>query len=127
MKNEKDLRKEVDQILSDRLSTAIKAYQAQRDQDFNELAALKKAVETLEADKADVQKTMADLNTRKTSGLAEHNRLTQKLNWMGRQLKGKKNQVDALMKKLTEIEIDPKTLNLLLTYHEKEGNKNGKG
>jgi len=126
MKNKKDLKKEIEQILSDKLSTAIEAFQTERDQDFNELVVVKKAVETFEAEKADVQKTMGSLNTKKTSGLAEHNRLTQKLNWMNRQLKGKKGQADDLFKKLTELTVDPKTLNLLLTF-KAHGGKNEEG
>ena len=122
-----NLRKEINEILSDKLDDAVKAFHTQRDQDFEELIALGKTVELAETERADVQKKMGDLNTAKTSDLAEYNRLTQKLTWLERQLKGKQNQVDALMGKLTKLEVDPKTLTLLLTYHEKKGHKNEKG
>ena len=123
----KALRKEIDQALIDKLDMAIKEFQAQRDEQLKEVVALKKSVETLEAEKAGIVEAMKGLNTAKTSDLAEYNRLTQKLTWLERQLKGKQNQVDALMGKLTKLEVDPQTLNLLLTYHEKKGHKNEKG
>jgi len=116
MKTQRDLRKEVDEALSKKLTDAVKAFQAQRDSDFKELVTLKKAVEVVKAERADIQNIMGGLNTRKTSGLAEYNRLTQKLNWMDRQLKGKKGQADTLMTKLTELTVDPKTLTLLLHF-----------
>ncbi|HUV58519.1 MAG TPA: hypothetical protein VMW09_00210 [Desulfatiglandales bacterium] len=123
MKTQNDLREEIDAILSSKLDDAVKAFQTERGQDFNELVALKKAVESLEAEKAGIVEVMKGLNTKKTSGMAEYNRLTSKLSWFDRQLKGKRGQIDVLMKKLTEIEVDPKTLTLILAYHEKEGNK----
>ena len=121
MKN--DLRKEVDEILKGKLADAIAAYQANRDQDFDELVALKRAIESLENERADVQKTMGALNTRKSGDLGDYNRLTQKTNWLDRQIKGKKSQVNTLMSKLTQLNVDPNTLTLLLAFQGGETNE----
>ena len=121
MKN--DLRKEVDEILKGKLADAIAAYQANRDQDFDELVALKRAIESLENERADVQKTMGALNTRKSGDLGDYNRLTQKTTWLDRQIKGKKSQVNTLMSKLTQLNVDPNTLTLLLAFQGGEKNE----
>ena len=112
MKN--DLRKEVDEILKGKLADAIAAYQANRDQDFDELVALKRAIESLENERADVQKTMGALNTRKSGDLGDYNRLTQKTNWLDRQVRAKRNQANSLMSKLTQLNVDPEVLALVL-------------
>jgi len=112
----KTLRKEILEILSNKLSTAIEAFEAQRNSDLKELVTFKKIVKNLETEKENIQNTMANLNTKRVSDLGEYNRLTQKLNWLSRQLKGKKSQIDALMGKLTELEVNPKMLSLLLTF-----------
>jgi len=109
-----NLRKEIDAILSSKLNDALQAYQTEQDQDFEKLAVLKESIESLEAERADVQKKMGSLNVRKNADLAEHNRLDGKLRWLERQMKEKRSQIDALMAKLTEV--DPKTLNLLLNF-----------
>jgi len=127
MKSKKDLKREISELLNDKFDTAIETLQAQRDQDFEELIALRETVELAEADRAAIQGTIGDLNTAKASDLAEHNRLTQKLAWLDKQIRKKKNHVADLMGKLTELEVNPKTLNLLLTYHETERDKNEKG
>ena len=125
----KALRKEINEILTNKLNAAVKAFQAQREQDLADLFALKGEVDKLEVERADIQKTMAGLNTRKARDLAENNRLDGKLRWIDRQLKGRRGQIDTLMTKLTEIKADPETLSLLLhfrEYQEKEGGKHEK-
>ena len=112
----KGLEKEVNEILRGKLSDAIEAFQAERDQDLTALAELKESVKSLEAELVAAEQSMRGLNTRKASGLAEHNRMTSKLSWIVRQLRSKRSQADALMRKLTEVEIDPKTLSLILNF-----------
>lgn len=120
------LRKEVDEILTNKLNDVIKEFEAQRDQDLEELAALRKAVEDLETEKESIQKKMAGLNTRRSREMGEHNRLTQRLSRFPKVFKMKRAQIEELMIKLTEIDISPKTLNLILASRGKDGGKNAK-
>jgi len=114
MKNE--LRKEVDEILTNKLEDAIKRFEAERNEQLEQLLTLRKAVEDLELEKAGIMEAMKGLNTRRASDLGEHNRLDGKLRWLERQMKGKRGQVDTLFARLTEVDIDPKTLTLFLHF-----------
>jgi len=121
----KALREEINAILINKLKDAIEAFEASRNQNFDELIVVKGEVENLQAQKAGIVEAMGKLNIGKSRDLGEHNRLTQKASWLNRQVKGKQDQVEKLMEKLTSIHVDPQTL-LLLTYHGKGGGKDEK-
>lgn len=126
----KALKNEINGILTSKLADAITTFEAGRDADIAELVELRKAVETIATERAGIVEAMGKLNPKKARDLGERNRLDVKLRWIDRQLEGKKDQAGALMTRLIEIEVDPRTLNLLLnfrTYHEKRGGKNENG
>lgn len=123
----KALKKEIDAILVNKLNDAVEAYQVQREQDFEELAELRKAVEDLETERESIQKKMGGLNTRRASEMGEHNRLARALSRFPKKLKADRALIEELMIKLTEIDISPQTLNLILTYRGKGGGENEEG
>ena len=116
MKSEKELRKEIDKILADKVSVAVKAFQAQRDSDFKELMDLYQALETIEGKKAPFLKERGDLNRLKNADLARSNYLDIHLPYLEKQANGIQHQIETVTQKLTEVEIDPKTLNFLLNF-----------
>ena len=116
MKTEKELRKEIDKILSDKVSVAVKAFQAERDEDFKELLTFNQNLEPLEGKKVAALGEKKGLNLLRNDDLAKSNQLDIKLRWLDGQIKGCKEQIEKVTLKLTEVEIDPKTLNLFLNF-----------
>ena len=73
MKTEKELRKEIDKILSDKVSARIKEFQAQRDEDFKRLVDLNQSLETIEGKRAGFLKEQIGLNRLKDKDLGRFN------------------------------------------------------
>jgi chromosome segregation ATPase len=116
MKTEKELRKEVDKILGDKVNAAIKAFQESRDKDFKELMTLNQALEDLEKKKAPFLEEKKGLNTMINKDLARWNFLDRHIPWLEKQIKGCKDQIEKITQKLTEVEVDSKTLNFFLNF-----------
>jgi len=112
----KDFRKEVDKILSGKLDDAVKAYQAARESDFQRLTELSKSLEGLENKKAASEDEKRGLNPMKSKEKTRFDTLTLQGPRIERNIKKIKAEINSIMKKLTEIEIDPKTLTLLLHF-----------
>ena len=116
MKSEKELRKEVDKILGDKVSVAIKAFQESRDKDFKELLTLNQTLEDLERKQAPFLEEKKGLNRMREKDLARWNFLDRHIPWLEKQIKGYKEQIEKVTQKLTEVEIDPKTLKFFLNF-----------
>jgi hypothetical protein len=62
MKTAKELKKEVDKILGEKVSLAIKDFQAERDQELAELTELSESLERCETEKEQMSKELSSLN-----------------------------------------------------------------
>jgi DNA repair exonuclease SbcCD ATPase subunit len=116
VKTLKELQKEIEKVLGDKVSVAVKAFQAQREEDFKELMSLNERLEDLEKKKAPFLEEKKGLNTLIDKDLGRFNYLENHLRWLDGQIKGYKDQIEKLTQKLTEVEIDPKTLSLFLNF-----------
>ena len=117
MKTEKELRKEVDKILGDKVNAAIKAFQESRDKDFKELMTLNQTLEDLEKKKAPFLEEKRGLNRMRDKDLARSNFLDGHIPWLEKQIKGVQNNIEKIIGKLTDIpEFDSRTLNFFARF-----------
>ncbi len=114
MKTEKELRKEIDKILADKVSARIKEFQLARDGNFKEIMTLETNLATLEEKRAPFLEEKKSLNTLIDKDLARWNFLDRHIPWLEDQIKGCQNEIDKVVGKLTSVpEFDSKTLNFL--------------
>jgi hypothetical protein len=114
VKTEKEIRKEVDKILADKVSVAVKVFQVQRDSDFKELMDLYQTLETIEAKKAPFLKEQSGLNRLKDKDLGRFNYLAVHLPYLDREAKRIRGYIEKVTQKLTEVpDLDNRTFNLL--------------
>ncbi len=116
MKTLRECEKEINKVLSDKIAAAIKDLKDQRGKDMEELMNLHQALEDLENKKAPFLQERGSLNMLKNSDLGRRNFLDGHIPWLEKQAKGIQDQIEKLTQKLTELEIDPKTLNFLLHF-----------
>ena len=116
MKTEKEVRKEIDKILSDKVSARITEFQAQRDEDFKGLVALYQTLEDLEKKRAPFLAERDGLNMLKNADLARRNYLDGHIPWLEKQVKGIQDQIEKITQKLTKVEVDPNILAFLLNF-----------
>jgi chromosome segregation ATPase len=116
MKTLKEFEKEINKVLSNKIAAAIKDLEGQRGKDMEELMKLHQALEDLENKKAPFLQERGGLNVLKNTDLGRRNFLDQHIPWLEKQAKGVQDQIEKLMQKLTELEVDSKTLNFLLHF-----------
>jgi chromosome segregation ATPase len=116
MKSEKELRKEIDKILADKVGGRIKEFQLARDKDFKEVMTLNQTLETIEGKKAGFLKEKSGLNTLINKDLARWNYLEGHIPYLQKQAREIQDRIEKITQNLTEVEIDPKTLNFFLNF-----------
>jgi hypothetical protein len=115
MKTVKDWKKEVDKVLTEKVASAIKDFQAQRDSELQELAELNATLENREAEKERMTGELGALNA--LSDQRRSRELYMKLRRLGKEIDGLGGRRDAVFSKLTTVpKLDFALLNFLSNF-----------
>ena len=115
MKTVKDWKKEVDKVLGEKVSDAIKDFQAQRDEELSQLAELSESLERCEGEKERMTRELGALNA--LSDQRRSRELYMKLRRLGKEIEGLKERLEGVFSKLTSIpKLDFALLNFLSNW-----------
>ena len=115
MKTVKNWKKEVDKILGEKVSLAIKDFEAQRDSELQELIELNATLENRKVEKETMTKELEALNA--LSDQRRQRELYMKLRRLGKEIEGLKERLEGVFSKLTSIpKLDFALLNFLSNW-----------
>jgi chromosome segregation ATPase len=120
MKTAKELKKEVDKILGEKVSLAIKDFQAERDQELAELTELSESLERCETEKEQMSKELSSLNLIVGEDQRRHRELSMQLRSLEKDIESLKERSGIFFTRLTFVPAlkldDYPFLNLLLSF-----------
>jgi len=115
MKTVKDWKKEIDKVLTEKVASAIKDFQAQRDEELSELAELSGILENCEVKKKTMTKELEGLNA--LSDQRRSRELYMKVRRLGKEIEGLGGRRDGVFLKLTTVpKLDFALLNFLSNW-----------
>jgi chromosome segregation ATPase len=108
--NEEGWRKEIEKLLNNKIASAIKEVEAQRDRGFAELAELGAQMDAFEAEKRSLHEERGKLNPLKNADMKALGLMDMRVSKIEKQLRSLRKKVDAIVLQLTELPADDSLL-----------------